>query len=179
MHTYIAFLRGINVSGQKLIKMEVLRAILMELPIQNCNTYIQSGNIIFKSLLTNTSELENLITNAIEKHFGFQVPVLILTLQELQKSSQQNPFQKLEDPTQPYVTFLSDIPEITSIKAFKAIDFKEDRFFITDKTMYIIYANPGGNSKLTNAIIERKLKVRATTRNWKTVNKLIELMLNL
>jgi len=179
MQTYIAFLRGINVSGQKLIKMEVLRTILMELPIQNCNTHIQSGNIIFKSLLTNTSELENLITNAIEKHFGFQVPVLILTLQELQKSSLQNPFQKLEDPTQPYVAFLSDIPETTSINTFKAIDFKEDRFFITNKTMYIIYANPGGNSKLTNAIIERKLKVRATTRNWKTVNKLIELMLNL
>ncbi|RKR08324.1 uncharacterized protein (DUF1697 family) [Flavobacterium sp. 90] len=179
MQTYIAFLRGINVSGQKLIKMETLRSILTELPIEKISTYIQSGNIIFTSNLTNISDLENQIANSIEKHFGYQVPVLILTLKELQKCAEQNPYSdhNINDPAQPYVTFLSKEPAITDLELFKSIDFREDKHITINKVMYIIYPNPTGNSKLTNSIIESKLKVKATTRNWKTINKLIELML--
>jgi uncharacterized protein (DUF1697 family) len=174
MKTYIAFLRGINVAGHKLIKMEALRTVLTELPIKNISTYIQSGNIIFQSSLTNIPFLESEVSNVIEKYFGFQVPVLICTLEELQKSVSQNPFQNLEDPTQPYVTFLSKSPLNSDTEAFKKFDFNKDNYIIINKIIYIVYDDPGGNSKLTNAIIESKLKVRATTRNWKTVNKLVD-----
>jgi uncharacterized protein (DUF1697 family) len=181
MQTYIAFLRGINVSGQKLIKMETLRTILTELSIENISTYIQSGNIIFTSNLTNISDLENQIENSIEKYFGYQVPVLILTLEELQKCAEQNPYAayKINDPVQPYVTFLSKEPAIADLDLFKTIDFREDKHITINKVMYIFYSDPTRNSKLTNSIIENKLKVKATTRNWKTINKLIDLMLNL
>ncbi|KQO22543.1 hypothetical protein ASF10_09225 [Flavobacterium sp. Leaf82] len=179
MQIYIAFLRGINISGHKIIKMESLRTILAELPIENISTYIQSGNIIFTSNLTNISDLENQIANCIEKHFGYQVSVLVLTLEELQKCVEKNPDpdHNLSDPTQPYVTFLSKKPTTSDLDNFQKIDFQNDKHITINKVLYIIYANPGGNSKLSNTIIENKLNVKATTRNWKTINKLIDLML--
>lgn len=177
MKTYIALLRGINVSGQKLIKMELLRTVLKELDYHNIRTYIQSGNILFDCKPTDARILEQQIAEHIEKHFGFSVPVLIVTLDYLKKVVENNPYDKraITDPAQPYVAFLSEIPAQPGIAVLDAIDFAGDEYTINDKSIYLLYANSAGNSKLTNAVIENKLKVKATTRNWKTIRKLIEM----
>jgi len=177
MKTYIALLRGINVSGQKIIKMEMLRKFLGELDFENIRTYIQSGNIIFESKSSDTAKLEKQISDKIFTHFGFVVPIIIITPEELLTVIDKNPFAKenLENPTQPYVLFLSEVPKKEHLEVFKKIDFKEDQFVNIDKTLYLSYGNPAGNSKLTNAIIENKLKLQSTMRNWKTVLKLYEL----
>lgn len=177
MKTYIALLRGINVSGHKIIKMELLRRVLSELDFENIRTYIQSGNIIFESNSSDIAKLEKQIATKIEEHFGFAVPVAIVTPEELLAVINKNPYRKesLSDTTQPYVSFLSEIPKSEFLEVLKAIDFKEDSFISIDKTLYLWYVNSAGNSKLNNAVIESKLKLRSTARNWKTVLKLYEL----
>lgn len=177
MNTYIALLRGINVSGHKIIKMELLRKALSELHFENIATYIQSGNIIFQSTVTDALQLEKQISLLIYKHFGFDVPVMVLTPESLKKVVTDNPYesQKIEDPAQPYVAFLSEVPAQPALSSLKAIDFGKDTFVNIDNTLYLHYADSAGNTKLSNAVIESKLKLKATSRNWKTINKLIEL----
>lgn len=177
MRTYIALLRGINVSGQKIIKMEVLRHVLGELDFSNISTYIQSGNIIFKSSETSQNKLETQIAAKIKEHFNFDVPVVIVTPDDLNQVVRQNPYsdRELADPAQPYVAFLSEEPKAENVAVLKAFDLGKDEFKIIGKSIYLLYANSAGNTKLTNAAIENKLKVKATSRNWKTIHKLIEL----
>ena len=177
MKTYIALLRGINVSGQKLIKMERLREVLSLEGLANVRTYIQSGNIIFQSQEANEQKLETQISEAILKHFGFEVPVRITSLEELERIRNANPFidENAADPTQPYVAFLSDIPQKDKQNDFEQLVFQQDRFVFYERIIYLWYADSAANTKLTNNVIESKLKVKATSRNFKTLLKLIEL----
>ena len=177
MQTYLALLHGINVSGHKMIKMDLLRKALLELDFKIIATYIQSGNIIFESSIANSKGLEKSIADKIYQHFGFDVPVTVLLPKELKSVIDQNPFsdENLADPKQPYVAFLSNTPVLEDIKILQAINFGRDKFVTVGKTLYIWYADSAGNTKLTNSIIENKLKLKATSRNWKTVLKLYEL----
>jgi uncharacterized protein (DUF1697 family) len=177
MKTFVALLRGINVSGQKLIKMELLRKVLEELDFKNIRTYIQSGNVIFQSNEDDLLALEKQISGLILKHFGFEVPVVVVTLKELEFVAKNNPFaaETMPDDTQPYVAFLSELPAESNMAVLKSIDFGADRLIDLDRYIYLRYEHGAGTTKLTNAVIENKLKVRATSRNWKTVHKLIEM----
>ncbi|WP_298223075.1 DUF1697 domain-containing protein [Flavobacterium sp.] len=177
MATYIALLRGINVSGHKIIKMETLRQVLSELDFENITTYIQSGNIIFDSAISDVAILEEMIAQKIEEHFGFLVPVRVTTLEELKTIVSENPFvaENLLDPTQPYVAFLSDIPLADNFNQLQAIDFANDRFINKNRALYLWYADSAANTKLNNVVIEKKLRLQATSRNWKTILKLIAL----
>ncbi len=177
MNTFIALLRGINVSGQKLIRMEVLRKVLEELAFSNIQTYIQSGNVVFQSDGKDVLKLEREISESILKHFGFEVTVIVVTLKELGFVVANNPFATamMPDATQPYVAFLSEVPAANNMELLASIDFGADQFIPVDRYLYLRYEHGAGSTKLTNAVIENKLKVRATSRNWKTVNKLIEM----
>lgn len=177
MQTYIALLRGINVSGHKIIKMETLRKALETLDFKNVSTYIQSGNILFQSNEESIPKLEKQIVDLIFKHFSFDVPVTIVTPNDLKKIVRENPYadEKITDPAQPYVSFLSEIPASDKLNELMAVDFKGDNFRAVGNVLYLQYLDSAGNSKLSNAIIESKLKLRSTARNWKTVQKLIEL----
>lgn len=176
MQTYIALLRGINVSGQKLIKMEALRKALEELNFKNISTYIQSGNVLFQTEISDVAALGQQICDLIGKHFGFEVSVIVVTPKDLQQTIADNPFapENIELP-QPYVSFLSERPEQQNIQVLEAMDFQEDRFRIVGKNLYIHYADGAGKTKLTSAVIEKKLRLTSTARNWKTVLKLLEL----
>lgn len=176
MNTYIALLRGINVSGHNLIKMEKLREILKELDFEHISTYIQSGNILFQSKISDPKKLEKMISDLIYKHFGFNVSAFVVTLEDLKATVKNNPFAKENIALpQPYVSFLTTTPALSDLEMFKAINFQKDRWIVVGKNMYIHYADGAGATKLSNAIIEKKLKLTATARNWKTVHKLIEL----
>jgi len=178
MQTYISILRGINVSGQKKILMADLKALFEKLMFKNVTTYIQSGNVVFKSKAELSDfELAKKIQTAIFKEYDFQVPVIIRTQQELQKIISSNPFLKEKNihVEKLHVTFLSEIPAKDLNKSIDSLNFSPDRFYIIDKEVYLYIPNSYGETKLSNKFFENKLKVTTTTRNWKTVNKLEEI----
>ena len=177
MKTYIALLRGINVSGHKILKMELLRKVLGELHFENIKTYIQSGNVIFDSSITDITALEYQIAKKIAEHFGFLVPVRITTLKELKTIVAKNPFveENLLDSVLPYVAFLSHVPALTDMEQLQAFDFGNDKFVNSNRILYLWYAESAAKTKLSNVIIEKKLQLKATSRNWKTILRLIAL----
>jgi uncharacterized protein (DUF1697 family) len=177
MQTYISLLRGINVSGQKQIKMTDLKGLYEQLGFSNVETYIQSGNVIFKTNETLTkTELESNIEKVIAQKYGFDVPVLILKLNDLKLAFNGVPFtqeNQFEDFT--YITFLKNIPNTTNIEPILLKDYSPERLVITNNIIYLYCPTGYGRTKLNNNFFESKLKVMATTRNYNTCLKLIEL----
>jgi len=174
MQTYISILRGINVSGQKKINMKELKAMYESLSYQNVITYIQSGNVVFRSEKADEKVLAKTIEDAINAKFGFDVPVLVLTEKELRATIKNNPFLKQQDILieKLHVTFLQQKPEPENIKKTEELEFSPDRFVISGKDVFVYCPNGYGKTKINNNFFESKLKVKATTRNWKTVNEL-------
>jgi uncharacterized protein (DUF1697 family) len=179
MVTYICILRGINVSGQKKILMADLKNLFEEQGFKNILTYIQSGNVIFKTAKKSNQQLEQAIHKAIEKHYGFDVPVIVRTVDAMQKLIAGNPFLKTKgiNTEKLHVTFLSEQPAATEIKTLQTFDYSPDQFKLIGQEVFIYCPESYGETKLSNKFFENKLKVNATTRNWKTVNTLTELAL--
>ncbi|WP_431162526.1 DUF1697 domain-containing protein [Flagellimonas beolgyonensis] len=174
MNTYIALLRGINVSGQKKIKMAELRSVLENIGLKNVQTYIQSGNIVFDHNDTDTKALEIRVHDEIEKQFGFDVPVLILESKDVDHILNESPFED-DGENKLYYVLLKNAPTEGLKSDFNNLTFDQEDFYITDTCVYLFCRNGYGNAKLNNNLIERKLKVEATTRNHKTMLKLLEL----
>ena len=177
MNTYISILRGLNVSGHKMIRMEALRAMFESLNFKNTKTYIQSGNVVFQSKEINIDTLEQKIAKEIQKEFGFEVPVIVKELDEIKIVLKNNPFvnKRKEDVTKLHITFLSGEPAKDSTEKIKDVNYMPDEFIITGKAIYLFCPDNYGNTKLNNNFFENKLKVIATTRNWKTVNELVSI----
>ncbi|MDF2447995.1 MAG: hypothetical protein K0R26_499 [Bacteroidota bacterium] len=177
METYIAILRGINVSGHKLIKMDHLITLCVGLGFENTKTYIQSGNIIFQFKKSKNKAIEKLLENALRSEYDFDVPVIIKTQQEMQTVFENNPFLKKrnEDPTKLHATFLNDIPEKSEVDTLQKVKYPPDEFIVDENCIYLFCPNGYGNTKLNNTFLENKLKVSATTRNWKTITSLVKI----
>lgn len=177
MKTYIAILRGINVSGSKMIKMNELRAHLEGIGLQNITSYIQSGNLIFRFQDADPEIPALAIEKKIKKEWGFTVPVLVKTLEEWKDVLMNNPFlnERNEDIGKLHVTFLSHTPDKVLIDKLADFNSGTDEFIFSGKAIYLFCPNGYGRTKLTNNFFESKLKTSATTRNWKTVIKLAEL----
>jgi uncharacterized protein (DUF1697 family) len=177
MNTYIAILRGINVSGHHIIKMDTIKALFMRLGFRQVKTYVQSGNIVFSGNEENTVALANKISAGIKKEFGYEVPVIVMEKKTLGQIISDNPFSKDPDKDKAYigVSFLASKPENPDTDAIEAKKQGEEEVAFSDKAVYLYCPHGYGKSKLTNNLIEAKLKVGATTRNWKTTLKLLEL----
>ena len=175
MYTFISILRGINVSGQKIIKMDDLRKLYEGLNFTNVRTYIQSGNVIFGHTLQDLKHLEMQIEEQILQKFGFQVPVMVKEINDLKNIVKENPYSdfKEEGLSKLHVTFLGEKPDQIYIDKIKEREYNPDQFIIIGKAVYLFCPNGYGQTKLTNNFFENKLKVKATTRNWRTVNELI------
>lgn len=177
MFIYISILRGINVSGKNLMKMDVLRSMYENLKFKNVRTYVQSGNVVFSSVEENPEQLETLITEAIEKEFGYKVPVLVLNEPTFSTIIANNPFikDKLKDPSFLHVTFLANQPLKNNIDSIREKKHPDEAIEITDNAVYLYCPKGYGKTNLHNNFLENKLKVKATTRNWKTVNEIQKL----
>ena len=177
MEKYIALLRGINVSGQKMIKMEELKRVLASLNFNNVRTYIQSGNILFETEKSDPAELAKMIAEKISVHFKFEVPVVIRTLTDLEKISNNNPFleKRNEHIEKLHVTFFPGEPDPVHLNKIEKNSFLPDEFVMSGKEIFLFCPNGYGRTKLTNQFFESKLKLTATTRNWKTVEMLLKL----
>lgn len=180
MKTYISILRGINVSGQKLIKMDALKKAYENMGFRNVITYVQSGNVIFSASENESEKLEQMIYSRIVKDFGFEVPVIVLTAEKLKEVVDNNPFgcDPDKDPAFLHVTFLSSKPGKYNSSAIEEKKQGGEEISFTDEVIYIYCPNGYGRTKLNNNFLESKLKVTATTRNWKTTNELLKMAVN-
>jgi uncharacterized protein (DUF1697 family) len=175
--TYVAMLRGINVGG-KSIRMEALRASFEELGFRSVKTYVQSGNVIFMSGRVAPSGLAKKIEAQIHRDFGFQVSVLVRTLEEMETTLGSNPLAKEKsiDPSKLHVTFLAAASPKDAIAKLEALAAKSERYCVLGREVYLYCPDGYGRTKLSNNAIERKFSLTATTRNWKTVNALLAMM---
>ncbi len=177
MKTYIALLRGINVSGQKKIRMADLKSHLDELGWEGIQTYIQSGNIVFRSTDNNPVQLAQKIKQKLQDKYGFEVPTLVLAPRELMHIIHNNPFTR--DPgtaeDRLYVTFLFNLPRADLARKLQELKRHNEEFIHDDKIIFLYYPEGYGRAVMNNNAFEKALQVEATTRNWKTVNKLYEI----
>lgn len=177
MTSYISILRGINVGGNKRIKMDALRQMFTQLGCANVQTYIQSGNVVFNSSETDIQTLEKTISAKILETFGFEVPVLVLTAAEIAAAVNNNPYSTnlAKDPATIHFTFLSHLPDQALLDKIVPTNYLPDEFICLGKVIYMHCPNGYGNTKLTNSFFENKLKLTATCRNLKTSMELAAL----
>ncbi len=170
-------LRGINVSGQKIIKMEELRASFETLGFQHVRSYVQSGNVVFEASKSSITSLSKKIGEKILSDYGFSVPLILRTSDEMKEIVGGNPFLKGRDVDRSklHVTFLSGPPARSALGKLDALNGNPDEFHVKDREVYLYCPNGYGRTKLSNAAFEKLLSVNATTRNWKTVDTLAEI----
>jgi len=178
MNKRIAILRGINVGGNRKIVMVDLKKLFNDLGYEGVQTYIQSGNVIFDPKSTGPdSEIADLIERSISKQYGFNVPVIVLKADQLKDAISSNPFynQSISDIGRLHLTFLKELPEKDNVTEIKNYNLHPDNYHIEKRNVFVYCSGKYSDSRLTNKFFENKLKVTATTRNWKTVLKLYDL----
>lgn len=168
-------------SGHRIIKMNALKDCVTQLGFTNVDTYIQSGNVVFIGGKESASMVNTRLEKAIEKAFGFEVTIQTFTIKEFENIVKDNPFVKsmTHDAACFHVTFLKELPAKAHLSGLNEIEIGEDKFQILGKAVYLFCPNNYSNSKLSNSFIEKKLKVSATTRNWKTANVLLKMALGI
>lgn len=176
MNRYACLLRAINVSGQRKIKMFELRDLCQSLKYGDIETYLQSGNIIL-STKKSQSVVEEELSKSICQKFGYtDVDIFAWSAQELKKMYDTNPFiRPNSDPSKLHFTFLNEQPNSKDVKNIDNASFLPDEFSVSRKIVFVHCPNGYGRTKINNTFFERKLKLRATTRNLKTIQNLIEL----
>ena len=171
MTTYILLLRGINVGGHNPMKMADLLALASTLSCTSCKSYIQSGNLVFKSNENDINALQTQWKEAIQKQFGFKVPVIIRTQAAWTDMISQNPFlnRAQVDSAKLHATLLNCPPDNAILNTLPPSPHHGDDYAIIHQVAYLHCTNPYHKSKLSNAFFESKLKCEATTRNWRTI----------
>jgi uncharacterized protein (DUF1697 family) len=174
--SYVALLRGVNVGGQRRLAMDELRDLFVSEGAQAVETYLQSGNVIFRSGAAPTRLVANL-ERKIGSKLGAGVSIIVRTPTELAKVLAQNPFARGgADTGRLHVTFLSKTPVRSRVSQLERVTTGADRFAVAGRQVYLYCPNGYGRTKLSNAFLERRLEVEATTRNWRTVTELAELV---
>jgi uncharacterized protein (DUF1697 family) len=176
MAVNVAMLRGVNVGAHNRIKMPALVDVFTGLGHTGVVTYIQSGNVVFKSRAKSSAALARAIRERIERDLGCDVAVLLRTRDELASVVKDNPFLRAKaDPGRLHVTFLAVVPDAELIRTVEEFDAGPDEARVVGRDVYLHCPNGYGNTKLNPALIERRLRAVSTTRNWNTVTKLLEL----
>ncbi len=173
MKTWIALFRGINVGSTRSVPMQQLRDEMARNRCVDVQTYIQSGNVVFRSDLATAKEVEDLLTRIVEKKHGFAPRVVALTGKELQKAAAANPYPQADaDPKRLHLFFLGARPKKPDLAALAAAKAKSETFALQGRIFYLYTPEGFGISKLAERA-ERLLGVEATARNWRTVTTLV------
>ncbi len=180
MTTYVALLRGINVTGRNKIAMADLNELFVALPADGVSTYVQSGNVVFSLPGSDgrdrVSSLRSTIETRIAGTFGLTISVLLRTAQDLQRVVAVNPLLgESRDPDRLHVTFLAEEPASARVDRIDVAAGGTDEWRLAGLEVYLYCPDGYGRTKLNNAFFERRLAAVATTRNWKTVTTLAHL----
>lgn len=177
MTTHLALLRGINVSGHNMMKMDALQKTLENIGFTNVTTYIQTGNVFVTTEEENPAAVGFKIKQEIFKAFGHDVPVVVINKDDLTSCLNNNLFLKEKDvdTKKLYVAFVSMELHKDRIHDLKMSAVKPDEVHIDKNRIYIKYAVSAGKTRLDQKYIEKKLNLIATIRNWNTVNQLLKM----
>lgn len=175
LKTHIILLRGVNVGGHRKIKMAEFKQLLIDQGFQNVITYIQSGNILCQGNQSKPA-IKQQIESLILKNYGFEVTAFVLDQTKLKNIIQDNPFISQQIPIEKlYCTFLEKQPDPKTQKKFLELKTQDEVFTFAGPLLYFCYHKGYGKAKLSNPVVEKKLKMQATTRNWKTMTKLLDM----
>jgi uncharacterized protein (DUF1697 family) len=176
MQAFVALLRGINVGGRTMVSMPELRSLLASMGLEDVSTYVQSGNVVFRSQSGDREALASELEERIASAFEVSPSVLLRTPAELAEIANANPFLDREpDFLKLHVVFLSAPPAADAVAELDPNRSPPDEFSVRGREIYLHLPNGAGRSKLTIDYFEKRLGVRATARNWKTLTKLSEL----
>jgi len=177
MAVLISMLRGVNLGPHNRIKMDELRALYESLKLEDPRSYVQSGNVVFRTKEKNSPQLAKKIQAGIEKKFGCCPEVILRTAEELRRTMAANPFreQAKTEPGKVLVTFLAGEPPReaeANLQKFK--DFPE-QLHLKGRELYIYFPNGAGKSKLPWSAVDKFLKVTGTARNWNSVQAMLKI----
>jgi len=177
MPVIISLLRGINVGGHNKIKMDALRDLYTNLGLRGAQTYLQSGNVVFRMNGRAHAIVAKRIEDAIEKKFGFRIHVALRTSSELSDVISRCPFSNRRglDPAKLAVIFLKEEPSAECLQAALKIETAPEELHIDGREAFVYFPNGMGRPRMSWPAIERALKTSGTNRNWNTVTKLLEL----
>ncbi len=176
MPIFISMLRGINVGGHAIIKMDQLRDLYGSIGFQEAQTYVQSGNVIFRSKLMDEAVIAKKIRTGIEKTFEISPEVILRTKSEMEKAVAANPFAGRKDiePSKLLVSFLANKPSSEVRKQLEALKPQPEELHLANRELFVYFPDGIGRSKLT-PVLDRILKASATGRNWNSVTKMLEI----
>jgi len=175
---YVALLRAVNVGGKNRLPMAELRAALSACGLERVSTVLQSGNVLFRSAESERVLAEQ-VGDAIEEAFGLRVDIVIRSAAELASVAGRNPFLAADDERDPatlHVAFLSERPAAAAVARLDPDRSPADAFAVRGREVYLSYPNGSGRSRLTLDYLERQLGSMGTARNWRTVQRLVELL---
>ncbi len=177
MTVVISMLRAVNVGGHNKIKMDALRALYETLKLRDAQTYVQSGNVIFRSEERDISRLTKRIEDGMQRKFGFRPDVILRTAAEMREVVARNPFAKRRgiEPGKLLVTFLASDPGEEAREKVRQMKCDPEELRIEGRELYIYFPKGQGRSKLSGAALEKALKTPATGRNWNSVTKMLEM----
>lgn len=172
--TYLGLLRAINLLGYNRVAMADLREFLTGLGFTEPRTLLQSGNVVFRSRARSAARLERQLEREAEKSLGVKTDFMVRTVEEWKEVIAGNPFPAAaaSDPSHLLVTFLKDAPKAGALDALRSAMRGPEQVEVEGRHAYIVYPEGIARSKLTTALLERKLGTRGTARNWNTVTKL-------
>ena len=177
MPVLISMLRGVNLGPHNRIKMDALRATYEAVGLKDPRTYVQSGNVIFRTKEKNTRKLAIKIQDAIEKGFKFRPAVIVRTIDELRHAIAATPFDARRDlhPGKILVTFLADDPPREAATKLATLKSYPEEIHLLGRELYIYFPNGAGKSKLPWSQVEKLLKVNGTARNWNSVSAMLKI----
>lgn len=175
MEILISMLRGINVGGHNLIKMEELRGLYALLKFENPRSYVQSGNVVFGTKEKDLKKVARKIEDAIERKFACRPDVILRTVDEMRDVIARNPFKGDREAAKMVVSFLAGDPDKDAGEKIRAIKVGPEELILDGRELYMYYPDGMGKSKVTGAMLDKALKVRGTARNWNSVRKLLEM----
>jgi uncharacterized protein (DUF1697 family) len=174
---YVALLRGINVGGKNRLPMKDLVRMFEAAGCTDVQTYIQSGNVVFRVSPSRIGKLPALVGKSIQETFGYRIPIVIRTANQLREVSANNPFLRKGAAEEcVHVLFLNDYPEAEIVSGLDPARSAPDAFVVRGSEIYLHLPNGAADTKLTNAYFDSRLKTICTGRNWKTTLKLLEMM---
>jgi uncharacterized protein (DUF1697 family) len=177
MAIHIALLRGVNVGGNKPVSISDMRDLLTELGFSGARSLLQSGNLVFRSNTRTDSDLERFMEAEAEKRLDLRTDFFVRTVTEWKAVIAQNPFcnEAEKDPAHLVIMFLKTAPNRKDVEALQAAITGPETVRFHSRQVYIVYPTGIGRSRLTNTLLEDKLGIRGTARNWNTVLKLAAL----
>lgn len=176
MGVHVALLRGINVGGKNRLPMKDLIALFRAAGCTEVESYIQSGNLVFRAAAALAPRLPALVTEAIAGGFGLQIPVIVRAARELRRVAEGNPFLRAgADLGTLHVGFLADRPAAGQVASLDPGRSAPDQFVVRGREIYLHCPNGLARTKLTNQYFDAKLATTSTVRNWKTVLALVAL----